>query len=127
MQSNYLQLRSVDACPDTSSPGPMMVYALTLNVTIVLGGRSLNTYCLTVVLTIVVDELHEHSSLTLNRSSYAMTTPLGSEGELHKRVSCVTAVVADSLDTGPGTTIIITKHVTVYHATMSTHVHATVF
>ena len=82
----------------------MMVYALTLNVTIVLGGRSLNMYCLTVVLTVVVDELHEHSSLTLNRSLYAMITPLGSEGELHKRVSCITAVVADSLDTGPGTT-----------------------
>ena len=85
----------------------MMVYALTLNVTTVLGGRSLSVCCVADVLTVVVDELHKHTSLKLKRSSYTMISPLGSEGGLHETVSCVTAVVADRLDTGPGT---------VYHA-----------
>ena len=41
--------------------------------------------------------------LPLKRSSYTMITPLGSEGELHEILSCVTDEVADRLDTGPGT------------------------
>ena len=32
-----------------------------------------------------------------------MITPLGLEGGFHVTVSCVTVVVADRLDTGPGT------------------------
>ena len=40
----------VDALFDTASPGPMMVYALTLNITTVLGGRSLNVCCVADVL-----------------------------------------------------------------------------
>ena len=40
----------VDVLFDTASPGPMMVYALTLNVTTVLGGRSLSVCCVADVL-----------------------------------------------------------------------------
>ena len=40
----------VDALIDTAFPGPMMVFALTLNVTTVLGGRSISVYCVADVL-----------------------------------------------------------------------------
>ena len=40
----------VDVLFDTASPGPMMVYALTLNVTTVLGGRSRSVCCVADVL-----------------------------------------------------------------------------
>ena len=49
----YIQTRTliaVDACPVTFSPGPMIVYALTLNVITVLGGRSLSMSCVADVL-----------------------------------------------------------------------------
>ena len=46
----HLRILSVDACPVTYTPGPMMVYALTLNVTTVLGGRSLSVCCVVDVL-----------------------------------------------------------------------------
>ena len=44
------QIFSVDALPTVASPGPMMVYALTLNVIIVLGGRYLSVCCVADVL-----------------------------------------------------------------------------
>ena len=40
----------VDAMPETASPGPMIVYALTLYSTAVLGGRSLSVSCVADVL-----------------------------------------------------------------------------
>ena len=76
----------------------MMVYALTLNVNTVLGGRCVSNSRVVVEL---IDEFVV--PLPLNRSSYTMITPFGTEGGLHETVSCVTAVVADRLDTGPGT------------------------
>ena len=89
---------SVVACPVTYSPGPMMVYALTLNVNVVLGGRALSVSAVVVELTVEFNV-----PLPLNRSSYTMITPFGTDGGLHETVSCVTAVVADRPDTGPGT------------------------
>ena len=82
----------------TYSPGPMMVYALTLNVNVVLGGRCLSVSGVVVELIVEFDV-----PLPLNRSSYTMITPFDTNGGLHETVSCVTAVVADRLDTGPGT------------------------
>ena len=75
-----------------------MVYALTPNVNLVLGGRCLSVSGMVVELT---DEFVV--PLPLNRSSYTMTTPFGTDGGFHETMSCVTAVVADRLDTGPGT------------------------
>ena len=45
-----LRIISVDALSVMFSPGPMMVYALTLNTTTVLGGRSLSVCCVADVL-----------------------------------------------------------------------------
>ena len=89
---------SVVACPVTYSPGPMMVYALTLNVNVVLGGRYVSVSDMVVELIVEFDV-----PLPLNRSSYTMITPFVTEGGLHETVSCVTVLVADRLDTGPGT------------------------
>ena len=75
-----------------------MVYALTLNVNVVLGGRCDSISGMVVELIVEFDV-----PLPLNRSSYTMITPFGIDGGLHDTVSCVTDVVADRLDTGPGT------------------------
>ena len=76
----------------------MMVYALTLNVNLVLGGRCDSISGEVVELIVDFDV-----PLPLNRSSYTMITPFGMDGGLHETLSCVTAVVADRVDTGPGT------------------------
>ena len=76
----------------------MMVYALTLNVNVVLGGSCVSVSGMVVELT---DEFVV--PLPLNKSSYTMITPFGTDGGFHETKSCVTAVVADRLDTGPGT------------------------
>ena len=44
------QISLVDAMPETASPGPMIVYALTLYSTAVLIGRSLSVSCVADVL-----------------------------------------------------------------------------
>ena len=41
---NYLRMLSVDSSAVTYSPDPMMVYALTLNVTSVSGGKSVSVW-----------------------------------------------------------------------------------
>ena len=40
----------VDVLVDTAFPGPVIVFALTLNVTTVFGGRSVSVYCVADVL-----------------------------------------------------------------------------
>ena len=65
---------------------------------VVLGGRYVSVSGMVVELT---DEFVV--PLPLNRSSYTMITPFGTEGGLHETVSCLTPMVADRLDTGPGT------------------------
>ena len=55
----------VCVCPVTYSPGPMMVYALTLNVTTELGGRSLSVWCVSDVLILILSS----TTLLLNWSS----------------------------------------------------------
>ena len=76
----------------------MMVYALTLNVNVVLGGRCVSVSGVVVELIVDFDV-----PLPLKRSSYTMITPFDTDGGLHETVSCVTAEVADRQDTGPGT------------------------
>ena len=48
--TNHSRISVVDVFSITVSPGPMMVYALTLNVIIVLGGRYLSVCCVADVL-----------------------------------------------------------------------------
>ena len=55
---------SVESSAVTYSPGPMMVYALTLNVTTVLGGQSLKVCCVADVLVQI------NSLLMLEHTSY---------------------------------------------------------
>ena len=50
MNTLYSRTVVVDVCIVTFSPGPMMVYALTLNTTKVLGVRSLSVCCVADVL-----------------------------------------------------------------------------
>ena len=76
----------------------MTVYALILNVNVVLGGRYVSVSDMVVELIVEFDV-----PLPLKRSSYTMITPFGTDGGLHDTVSCVTDEVADRLDTGPGT------------------------
>ena len=47
---HHLRISVVDSMFETASPGPMMVYALTLYSTVVLGGRSLSVSCVADVL-----------------------------------------------------------------------------
>ena len=102
----YLRtIAAVDACPVTISPDPMMVYALTLNVATVLGGRSLSVCCVADVL------VQLNTPLLLVHTSYAMMTPFGSEGGVHETVTDILSEVADKPDTGPGTAWV---HVIVY-------------
>ena len=46
----HSRISVVDAMPETASPGPMIVYALTLYSIAVLGGRSLSVSCVADVL-----------------------------------------------------------------------------
>ena len=46
----HSQMSAVDAMSETASPGPMIVYALTLYSTVVLRGRSLSVSCVADVL-----------------------------------------------------------------------------
>ena len=50
MNTLYSRTLVVDVCIVTFSPGPMMVYALTLNTTEELGVRSLSVCCVADVL-----------------------------------------------------------------------------
>ena len=86
----------------------MMVYALILYVTTVLGERSLSVSCVADVL------VKLNTPLLLEYTSYAMMTPLGSEGGLHEMVSCTASWVADRSDTGPGT-VVCKMHMYVYN------------
>ena len=47
---HHLRISVVDSMFETASPGPMIVYALTLYSTAVLGGRSLSVSCVADVL-----------------------------------------------------------------------------
>ena len=75
----------------------MMVYALTLNVTAVLGGRFLSVCCVADML------IHLCMLMTLEQISFVMMTPLGSKGGTHKTSICTTSGKADRLYIGPGT------------------------
>ena len=61
---NYLRMLSVDSSTVTYSPGPMMVYALTLNATSVSGGKFVSEWLVSDVLVQIKD------SLRLEQTSY---------------------------------------------------------
>ena len=91
---------SVDGYSVTYSPGPMMVYALTLNVTtvLVLGGRGDLSVCAVWLM-----------CWLLERISYTMMTLLDFEGGVHETVNCTIPEVVCKQDTGLGTVYMCTS------------------
>ena len=88
---------SVESSTVTYSPGPMMVYALTLNITTVSGGKSVSVWLVSDVLKQI------RGLLRLKQTSYSITTPFNSDGGLHDRVNFVKVVFIVRSNTVPGT------------------------
>ena len=74
---------SVESSTDTYSPGPMVVYALTLKVTSVSGGKFISVWFVTEVLVQI------NFLLMLKQTSYSMITPFDSNGGLHDKLKFV--------------------------------------
>ena len=91
--ANYnLRIFPVLASAVTLSPGPMMVYAVTLNVATVLGLKPFSVCCVADVLVL------SNPCPVLYPIWYATMRPLGSEGEIHESSSCKTSGLADRAD-----------------------------
>ena len=88
---------SVDFSTVTPSPGPMMVYALTVNVTAVLGGKYVSVWFVSDVLVQV------KLLLKLEQTSYTVTTPFISNGGLHDNIKFVNVAFIFRSNTAPGT------------------------
>ena len=101
--ASYLRMLSVDSSTVTYSPGPMMVYALTLNVTAVSGGKYVSVRFVSDVLVQV------KVSLKLEQTSYTVTTPFISNGGLHDNMKFVNAAFIFRSNTAPGTNKLITQ------------------
>ena len=97
IKMNYLRMLSVDCSTVTYSPGPMIVYALTLNATSVSGGKFVSVWFVSGVLVQI------KNLLRLEQTSYSMINPFDSNGGLHDSVKFVNVEFIVRLNTSPGT------------------------
>ena len=95
--ASYLRMLSVESSTVTYSPGPMMVYALTLNVTAVLGGKFVSEWFVSDVLVQI------NNSMRLEQTSYWIITPFASNGDFHDSVKFVNVAFTLRSNTSPGT------------------------
>ena len=93
---------SVESSTNTYSPGPMMVYALTLKITSVSGGKFVSVWFVHDVLVQI------NFLLMLEQTSYSVITPFDSNGGLHDNLKPVNVEFTVSSNTSPGTWVIAT-------------------
>ena len=99
LEEIYLRIPSVDSLTVTYSPGPMMVYALTLNVASVSGEKFISVWFVSDVL------VHIKVSLMLEQTSYSIITPFISNGGPHDSIKFVNVVFIVRSNTAPGTLV----------------------